>query len=113
MKHIAKILAVVLTLTLIASLAACGSSDSGSGSPLVGKWESIEAPGTIYEFKADGTGTLSGEGYSLDLTYTEKDDTVSFTYNGGSEVQTFNYTIKDDVLSIIDPNGTTLTYKKQ
>lgn len=46
-------------------------------------------------------------------THTLKDDTISFTYNGGSEVQTFNYKIENNVLSIIDPEGSTLTYTKK
>ena len=49
----------------------------------------------------------------MTLTYTLKDDTISFTYNGGSEVQTFNYKIENNVLSIIDPEGGTITYSKK
>ena len=104
----------IIALTLCAlfavlSLAACG----GSKSPIVGSWESDEAAGVIYTFNEDGTGTLVGEDYELTLTYTLKDDTISFTYNGGTEVQTFNYKIENNVLSIIQPGGSTITYTKK
>lgn len=56
---------------------------------------------------------ITGGGYDMTFTYTEKDDTLSFTYTGSSEVQTFNYKIEDSVLSIIDPEGGTITYTKK
>lgn len=103
-------IALALCVVLAAlSFTACG----GSKSPVVGSWESDEAAGVIYTFNEDGTGTLAGEGYEVTLTYTLKDDTISFTYNGGSEVQTFNYKIENNALSIIDPEGSTITYTKK
>ena len=118
------IIVLILSIMMTAlCLVACGDSKStGSDTgttqadtkaPLIGYWESNEAEGVIYTFNEDGTGTLVGEGYEMSLTYTVKDDTISFTYNGGSEVQTFNYTIEKNVLSIIDPEGSTLTYTKK
>ncbi len=110
MKKMISIVALTLCVILAAlSLTACG----GSKSALVGSWESDEAAGVVYSFNDDGTGNLKGEGYDMTFTYTEKDDTLSFTYTGSSEVQTFNYKIEDNVLSIIDPEGGTITYTKK
>ncbi|MBQ3265593.1 MAG: hypothetical protein IJH07_07430 [Ruminococcus sp.] len=104
----------IIALTLCVILAALSFTACGGSKPaIVGSWESDEASGVIYTFNEDGTGSLAGEGYEMTLTYTLKDDTISFTYNGGSEVQTFNYKIENNVLSIIDPEGGTITYSKK
>lgn len=113
MKKTAKILAVVLALVLLVSLAACGGSDKGNGgshdaSSLVGTWESNEAPGTFYEFKADGTGTLKGEGYSMNFTYVDKSTSVDFTYEGSDSVQNNEYTVDGSTLTLAG-----ITYTKK
>ena len=101
MKNIAKISAALIIIAMLLSLIACGASDKGgsNASPLIGTWENSEY-GTAYTFNDDGAGTLTGEGYSMTLTYVDNDSTVDVTYNGGSEVQTLNYSIKDNVLTL-------------
>ena len=113
MKKTAKILALVLALVLLVSLAACGASDSGNGasdgaSALVGTWESKEAPGTFYEFNADGTGTLKGEGYTMNLTYVDKGASVDITYEGSDSVQNNEYTVDGSTLTLAG-----ITYTKK
>lgn len=111
MKKTVKILAAVLTLVLLVSLAACGGSGSGgsdSASALIGTWESNEAPGTFYEFKADGTGTLKGEGYSMEFTYVDKSTSIDFTYEGSSTVQNNDYTVNGSTLTLAG-----ITYTKK
>lgn len=111
-KKILSLLAITLCVVLAAlAFTACGESKSAS--PLVGSWESDEAAGVIYDFKDDGTGALKGEGYEMSFTYTVKDDTLTFVYTGSDSEQTFNYKIENNVLSIIDPEGATITYTKE
>lgn len=102
---------------------ACGSGDnsssksaadsSSSKSALVGSWESDEAAGTIYTFNSDGTGTLSGDGYKTNFTYTEKDGKLEYTYEGSSEKPSDEYTIEGNKLSLKDKYGATITYTKK
>lgn len=95
----------------------CGSTTeantNNSTSAIVGSWDSNEAPGTVYTFNEDGTGALSGDGYELTFTYTEKDGTVELTYEGAS-VQIYEYTIENDTLSLTDVEiGSAITYSKK
>ena len=108
MKTIAKVLAVVLALVMLASLAACGGSDSGSdngsdnsnaSSAIIGSWENTEY-GTACSFNTDGTGTLTGDGYNFNYTYVDKGNAIEVTYEGGSEVQTIDYTLIDGILTL-------------
>jgi len=120
MRKTAKILAVVLTLVMLVSLAACGGSGSDNNdnneakSALIGKWESVDAPGTFYEFNEDGKGVLSGTGYSMDFTYTEKDNKIELSRDGELLTFKYEYAIEGDTLSLKDEEtGTTLTYSKK
>ena len=109
-KKILSLLAITLCVVLAAlTFTACG----GSKSPIVGSWESDEAAGVIYTFNEDGTGALKGEGYEISYTYTVKDDTLTLVYSDSNSEQTFNYKIENNVLSITDSNGATITYTKK
>ena len=109
-RTVISMIALTLCVLLSAScLAACGAK-----SALIGSWDSIEAPGTVYTFNADGSGTLDASGSVLKFTYTDKDGMLTLTYEGSSTPQTSAYTVKDNVLSLTDTEyGTTLTYKKK
>ena len=76
------------------------ATQAAPASALTGKWESKEAPGTFYEFKDDGTGVLTGEGYSMDFTYEDKGDSVDISYTGVTEAQNEAYTIDGDTLTL-------------
>ena len=112
-----KILSVILALALVLCFAACGSangsSDNGASS-IIGSWDSIEAPGTVYTFNEDGTGALDASGVIMNFTYVDKDGKVEITYEGTDTALVCEYTVKDNVLSLIDTEmGTTLTYNKK
>ena len=108
------IIALTLCVLFAAScFAACGSAN-GAKSALIGSWDSVEAPGTVYTFNEDGTGTLDASGAVMNFTYTDKDGKLDLTYEGTSAPVTNTYTIKDNVLSITDDAmQTTLTYNKK
>lgn len=108
------VIALTLCVLFAAScFAACGSTNNGK-SALIGSWESAEAPGTVYTFNADGTGTLDANGSILNFTYTDKDGKIEYTYEGSGTPQTDEYTIKDNVLSLTSADyGTTINYNKK
>ena len=105
---------IALTLCVLFAASCFAACGSGGKTALIGSWESIEAPGTVYTFNEDGTGTLDASGAVMNFTYTDKDGKLDITYEGASAPQTSTYTIKDGVLSITD-NATqsTLTYNKK
>lgn len=112
------VIALTLCVLFAAScFAACGGSNGGSDNgtaSIIGSWDSIEAPGTVYTFNKDGTGVLDASGVTMYFTYVDKDGKIELTYEDTSSAQISEYTIKDDVLSLKDAEmGTTLTYKKK
>ena len=113
-RTIISVIALTLCLLFAAScFVACGGSDNGK-SALIGSWDSVEAPGTVYTFNEDGSGTLDASGTVLKFTYTDKDGKLDLTYEGTTAPLTSTYTIKDSVLSVTDDSTqTTLTYKKK
>ena len=104
------VIAIALCLVMTAlCLASCGSK-----SAVIGSWDSKEAPGTVYTFSEDGTGVLDASGTEMKFTYVEKDNTLEITYEGAQSAQVYEYTVKDDVLSLNDKNsGSTIDYKKK
>ncbi|MBQ7647261.1 MAG: hypothetical protein IJS94_08340 [Clostridia bacterium] len=111
MKNVSKVLALIMIAAMLLTFAACGAAKNdkpadttaapvSNGSPLVGTWESNEAEGVVYTFNGDGTGTLKGDGYSMTLNYTDNGTSIDVSYNGGDEVQTQDYTINGDVLTL-------------
>ena len=87
MKTTTKLLAVLLVLTM-----ACGLLASCGGKSIVGKWEA----GTMtYEFKGDGTYTLTVAGQTTEGKYEIKDGKLSFDGLGG-----LAYSVSGDKLTI-------------
>ena len=121
MKRFTALLTILLALVISFSLAACGKKDQdnkdetkeGINAELIGTWESQESAGTYYTFNEDGTGSLSGDGYSLSFSFTDKDGVIAITYTGSTTAQNEKYTIKDDILTLENEllDGA-ITYKK-
>ena len=115
MKSITKALAVIVMLVMLASLAACGGSNSssnsgsnsGSGSSVVsagesavvGSWENTDY-GYACVFNSDGTGTLTEGETTTDFTYTDNGSAIEVTFAGGSAPQSLDYTLADNTLTI-------------
>lgn len=108
-KTISVIALALCVLMMALSFAACGSKN-----PLVGTWESVEAPGTSYIFNKDGSGALDASGTTMNFTYTVKDDTVEITYEDTSTAIVNTFRIEGSTLSLTDKEyGTILTYTKK
>ena len=115
MKKTVRILALVLAFMMLTALAACGStgsSDSGkkeettaateaeaNASPLLGTWENSEY-GTAYTFDNDGTGVLTGKGYSMNFTYEDQGGSIKVDYVSATKPQEIEYTINGDTLTL-------------
>ena len=123
-----RIITIVMAVFIALSLAACSGSKDDKGdtthesaketaastaeeiangvslknadSALIGKWESNAAPGTFYIFNADGTGSLEGEGYSMQLTYIDKGTSVVILYADAEKGDEQEYTVEGDKLTL-------------
>ena len=128
MKKYVSIIALLVAVAMTVSLVACSGSKDGrdwatQGSEkgtaastsadiessvsekyadfaLIGKWESNAAPGTFYIFNTDGTGSLEGEGYSMQLTYIDKGTSVVILYADAANGDEQEYTVEGDKLTL-------------
>lgn len=113
-KTIVNGIVLILSVMLAAiSLASCGSADSKS--VIIGSWDSVEAPGTVYVFNEDGTGALEMDGVTtMNYTYTEKDSEIEISYEGVVEPQVYTYKLNDTTLTLIDKStDTAIDYIKK
>ena len=123
MKKISAMLAVVLALVLILSVAGCGKKADAS---LTGVWEYVDeenAIGAVYDLKDDGTGTytmkVGEEEVTYELKYEVKDGHLLVTYVNNeifSEDDVFDneFSFQDDSTIIIkDSTGTEMTFVKK
>ena len=104
----------VIALTLCALIAALSFTACGGKNELIGSWDSVEAPGSVYTFEEGGSGNLNSSGMVMNFTYTTGNGKISITYEGSTSAQTVEYSIKGSVLTLTDPEtGSTLTYNKK
>ena len=82
-------------------------------SSLIGSWDSVEAPGTVYTFNEDGTAILDMQGIEMRFTYTDKDGDLTLKSEASGAEEKFTYTISGNILSLHDLGlDNTLAYKK-
>ena len=118
MKKFVKALAVVCVVLMLASLVACASTETSTGSgdanadPIVGSWE-YESGGYTYTFNADGTGNYDAAGTVMNFTYTTEGDTLSILYDGNTAPFETQYSIDGDKLNVIDSLGNDTIYIKK
>ena len=123
MKKISAMLAVVLALVLILSVAGCAKKADAS---LTGVWEYADeenAIGAVYDLKDDGTGTytmkVGEQEVTYELKYEVKDGHLLVTYVNNeifSEDDVFDneFSFQDDSTIIIkDSTGTEMTFVKK
>lgn len=106
MKAAKRVVSLAAALILVMSMVACGSKG------LEGKWvDSSTGVDNIFEFKSDGTGSMSVEGFlSMDFTYTSTDDKITVTIMG--ESVEYGYRLDGDTLVMI-VNGEEETFKRK
>ncbi len=94
---------LLLLLPLIIVLVSCTAADS-----IVGKWQSTEPDGTVlcYEFRNDGTGSISNGKNEAEFSYVAEDGVLTVTYGGKTE--SADYTLDGDTLTLTDGQGTSV-----
>ena len=123
MKKISAMLAVVLVLVLVLSVAGCSKKADAS---LTGVWEYADeenAISAVYDLKNDGTGTyamkVGEEEVTYELKYEVKDGHLLVTYVNNeifSEDDVFDneFSFQDDnTLIIKDSMGTEMTFVRK
>lgn len=104
-----KVLLVALGLLLM-MVPACGGGDGGGGSShsLVGSWDLVNfngkaaPPNTVsLVFRADGTGTESAEGQSINFVWVLEGSTLTMTAGKDTEVTTLTWP-SDNQIQIVD-----------
>ena len=94
-------------------MCACGS---GGASAVVGKWigesEGVEI---TFEFKNNGTGTMSALDTTLEMTYIIEGSELAVTHTQDSEVITdiYTYTLTDNTLTLTAENDITVVFTRQ
>lgn len=105
-------------ITMLFVFAGCG------GSSYEGNWEATDvmSPAQIhmdptmtgssleFELASEGKGTMTLNGASVDITWTETDTGVKLDQEGG---HTLDLTSEDGKLTTVDANGNTIYFEKQ
>ncbi|MCB0668511.1 MAG: lipocalin family protein [Saprospiraceae bacterium] len=101
----------LLFVSLLVGVLSCKKDDDkmdDGGDPLVGRWEIVEAMGTladanlgtIYTYNSDGTFKL-GEGLlSSEGTYERSSTTITMEFSGSSIVFVYDYTLTENRLTL-------------
>lgn len=98
---------IAVFVFVIGTFAGCGKKES-----VVGTWEGDDY---AYTFNADGTGTQQIGGINVNISsYQAKDGKLSITvtYLGTDDTTEFTYTLKEDVLTLINGDDTIILNKK-
>lgn len=112
------LLAVAVVLIAGIMLSGCG------GSSYAGTWKAtdVKNPAQIhmdpsvtgssleFELASDGKGTMTLNGASVDITWTETDSGVKLDQEGG---HTLDLTTEEGKLTMVDGNGNTIYFEKQ
>ena len=113
-----KAIKILLILLVIAGclfcLSGCGKKkeETIDSSSIVGRWKYKNNSKSIYIFKKDGTGIYELENNRNEFTYKAKGKKLSIKYNGSEDSFDTTYSIKDDVLTIVDAKGKDQLYKR-
>jgi len=98
---------LLLALFLVASLSSCVKKAS-----VAGTWRAeVDGAEILYEFKPDGTGTLSSGDKSADFTYALSGDKITVTV--GEHTDSGSYILSGDSLKLTDEYGTTVLTRKK
>lgn len=126
-----KLFAIIMVMCLVMGLCACGggdgkadsTGDANTAKSIAGRYEiyAIQFQGQVMDkeeltdrevdetviLKEDGTGTWIFNGDEITISYDEKTITDTSTSFG----ETYNYEVKDDILTIIVGEDATYSYK--
>ncbi len=114
MKRVFKIMVSVLCLSaMLFAFTACSQKETSNAAPIVGKWVYEDSSDMYYTFNEDGTGSYYFVAGEMKFTYEDDGKAVTLHYETATEPSTYQYTIKDNVLSIEDSFGEYVTYIKK
>lgn len=126
-----KLFAMIMVMCLVMGLCACGggdgktdsTGDANTAKSIAGRYEiyAIQFQGQVMNkdeltdrevdetviLKEDGTGTWIFSGDEITISYDEKTITDTSTSLG----ETYNYEVKDDILTIVVGEDATYSYK--
>ena len=102
--------AVLVVATIV--LTGCGNSNS-----IIGTWQYKDGDSVksdvYYKFNKDKTGEYTYYGSTRNFTYEDKGTKVKISYEGTTTPNEFDYSIKDNILTIKDSFGSDVTYKRK
>ncbi|MCL2136562.1 MAG: DUF5640 domain-containing protein [Coriobacteriia bacterium] len=108
-----KVFTLLLALTLgMTVLTGCPSTSSPSNS-IVGEWVSADSEDYSYVFKADGTGSYTYLGITVELTYEIVDDNILKMEKSDDIQQEYEFTIENNVLTLYDTLGNEYPYNRK
>lgn len=79
---------------------------------IVGRWKYKNNDKIVYVFEKDGTGLYELNNRRMKFTYKVKKDNLSIKYEGNKDSFDTKYSIKGDILTIVDANGKDQLYKR-
>ena len=114
MKKVFQTMALVLCFgVMLIAFTACSQKESSNEVSIVGTWEYEDSSDMYYTFNEDGTGSYYFVAGEMKFTYEDDGKAVTLHYETATEPSTYQYTIKDNVLSIEDSFGEQVTYVKR
>jgi len=114
-KAIKKLGVLALSAFIIIIMTGCGKSNEG----IVGEWNYYDSAAKnakskiYYTFNKDNTGSYTFYDDTKKFKYETKDGKVIISYENATVPNEFEYSIKDDILTIKDSFGADVTYKRK
>ncbi len=113
MKNFFKKIEVVAIITFIITLlTGCGNLNS-----IVGTFEALDngkvRNDIYYTFNKDNTGGYTFYGQTKNFIYEDRGNKVIISYEGATSPNEFDYSIKDNILTIKDSFGSDVQYKRK
>lgn len=101
---VSRLLKTVVVAVLLAGILAASAGCGGAGGDVTGTWRD-RSSGDVYDFRADGTLTISISGLgSIPATYVTDGGTLTLDIEGFSEESVASYGVQGDIMTI-SPEG--------
>ena len=112
-----KTLLIIIAIVGLVTLTGCNKTTktktNNKTNEIVGSWKYQGSGDYIYTFKEDGTGTYKVGSTTMEFTYKTEGKKLSITYKGNTEPFETEYSIKNNVLNVVDSLGNDTLYNKK
>ncbi len=112
-----KTLLIIIAIVGLVTLTGCNKTTktktNNKTNEIVGSWEYQGGGDYIYTFKEDETGTYKVGSTTMEFTYKTEGKKLSITYKGNTEPFETEYSIKNNVLNVVDSLGNDTLYNKK